>query len=50
MEVDFNFTDKLLVGSRMLWRAEHYYELPDKNAGSRSGRSYVEVALTRRII
>ena len=50
IEADFNFTNKLLSGSRILWHAEQYYDLPDENAGSRRGRSYVEVTLKRRWI
>ena len=50
MEADFNFTNKLLLGSRMLKHAKHNYDLPDKNSGSRNGRSYAEVASKRRLI
>ena len=50
MEDDFNFTNKLLLGSRMLRQVEHHHDFPDKNARSRSGRSYVEVALKRSLI
>ena len=50
MEADFNFVNKLIFGSRMLRHAEQYQNLPDENAGSRNGRSYVEVALKRRLV
>ena len=50
MEADFNFSNKLLFGSRMLRHAESNHALPDENAGSRNGRSYVEVALKRRLV
>ena len=43
MEADFNFVNKLIFGSRMLRHAEARYDLPDENAGSRNGRSYVEI-------
>ena len=42
--------NKLIFGSRMLRHAEARYDLPDENAGSRNGRSYVEIALKRRLV
>ena len=50
MEADFNFTNKLLIGSRMLRQAELHYDLSEENSGSRRGRTYVEVALKSRLI
>merc|ERR1711923_237611 len=50
MEADFNFSNKLIFRSRMLKHAEKHHAFPDKNAGSRNGRSYIKVALKRRLV
>ena len=50
MEADFNFSNKLIFGSRMLKHAKQHHVLPGENTGSRNWRSYVEVALKRRLV
>ena len=48
MEADFNITNKLIFGSRMIKNIEDRQGFPDELYGSRKNCSAIEVAISRR--
>ena len=49
MEADFNFANKLIIGSRMMWNAEDSHQTVKEALGGQHNHDTREVAVNRRI-